>query len=60
MTSQSYDHEEEKAVRVAVALTRAVALSEELQSTVLELATTLRSSGTTTKGTPVIPGEIQK
>lgn len=39
------DENEEKAVRVAVAISRAVALSEELQATVLELADTLRHSG---------------
>jgi hypothetical protein len=38
---------EEKSVRVAVALARAVALSDELQATVLELADTLRHSGIT-------------
>lgn len=38
-------HGGDKTVRVAVALSRAVALSEELQATVMELAETLRSSG---------------
>lgn len=42
--NDEYDYED-KSVRVAVALSRAVALSEELQATVLELASTLRSSG---------------
>jgi hypothetical protein len=41
----NHDQEhEDKAVRVAVALSRAVALSDELQATVLELAETLRQS----------------
>lgn len=41
----SEDDQEDKSVRVAVALARAVALSDELQTTVLELAETLRHSG---------------